>query len=64
MHENARLTPPDRRRLLLMVEHRRVKCHKGQAGLSDHQSRPGRLRRTAPPEVVERIEALCRQWLT
>ena len=36
----------------------------GAAGLLDRRSRPKRLRRPTPPEVVERIEALRRQRLT
>jgi transposase InsO family protein len=33
----------------------------GQAGLQDRSSRPKRLRKPTPPEVIERIESLRRQ---
>jgi transposase-like protein len=35
----------------------------GLAGLADRSSRPHRLRQPTPPQLIERVEVLCRQRL-
>ena len=85
IHDNARLTPHGRARIVrrvmggeavrLVAEAAGV-CPRtvrkwlaryraeGLAGLQDRSSRPHRLHRPTPPEIVTRIEALRRQRLT